>query len=419
MMRSASEYLGQRRERESLLARQRVNASAVGLIVALLALLALGAPAHAQDTRIRDLTVEDRAVPVRLMGYGIVVGLDNSGDRVSGGRNGGGMTVSSVVNLLRRFDVDVPAEVMRTRNVAAVLVTAEVSPYLRAGGKFEVSVSSVGDARSLRGGVLWMTPLLADVGGKPVASAQGAMLISQGETPGVYRAAYTAENSARIPQGGLLEADMPRPQFASTSRLVLREPDVGTAARIAVAINKVMGDSVARVEDPGAVALAFKSDEKRDRATLLSQIRDILVRPDRPSRLIIDSRDGSIVAGGDIIVGDAVVSHGGITLTVGFAGTAPPAAAPRDTATPAPVAAAATAGAPAVAEASGATPNAAPSVAPSVGPTIKPVVSVASSTPVTRIAAALHAMQAPPAEIAAIFEALRAVGAISAEIVVR
>jgi flagellar P-ring protein precursor FlgI len=360
---------------------RRADMSMLGLLGALLALFALAAPLHAQDTRIRDLTVEDRAVPVRLMGYGLVVGLDNTGDRVSGARSGG-MTVTSVVNLLRRFDIEVPTDVVRMRNVAAVLVTAEVSPYLRAGGKFEVHVSSVGDARSLRGGVLWMTPLLADVGGKPVASAQGAMLLSQGETPGTYRAAYAAENSARIPQGGLLEADMPRPQFAVTSRLVLREPDVGTASRIALAVNRVMGDSTAKVEDPGAVALVFKADEKRDRATLISQIRDIMVRPDRPARLVIDARDGTIVAGGEITVGDAVVSHGGITLSVG---TPAGAAATTDSTVAAP----------------------------------KGGLNVASGTPVTRIAAALHAMQAPPTEIAAIFESLRTVGALVAEIVVR
>ena len=364
----------------------------LGLLGALLALFFLASPVRAQDTRIRDLTVEDRAVPVRLMGYGIVVGLDNTGDRVSGGR-AGGMTVTSVVNLLRRFDIEIPTDVVRMRNVAAVLVTAEVSPYLRAGGKFEVHVSSVGDARSLRGGVLWMTPLLADVGGKPVASAQGAMLVSQGEN-GSYRASYSAENSARIPTGGLLETDMPRPQFASTSRLVLREPDVGTASRIAVAINKVLGDSTAHVEDPGAIALVFKADEKRDRATLLSAIRDIMVRPDRPSRLVIDARDGSIVAGGEITVSDAVVSHGGVTLSIGAvtASDTATAAAPRDSAAArrAPV------------------PRA-------PGGELR----VASGTPVTRIAAALHAMQTPAAEIAAIFESLRSVGALAAEIVIR
>ena len=371
---------------------QRDGLSMLGLVGALLALFFLSSPVRAQDTRIRDLTVEDRAVPVRLMGYGIVVGLDNTGDRVSGGR-AGGMTVTSVVNLLRRFDIEIPSDVVRMRNVAAVLVTAEVSPYLRAGGKFEVHVSSVGDARSLRGGVLWMTPLLADVGGKPVASAQGAMLVSQGENNS-YRASYSAENSARIPTGGLLETDMPRPQFASTSRLVLREPDVGTASRIAVAINKVLGDSTARVEDPGAIALVFKADEKRDRATLLSAIRDIMVRPDRPSRLVINARDGSIVAGGEITVSDAVVSHGGVTLSIGAVTASDTAAVavPRDSA----------------AARRAPTPRA-------PGGELR----VASGTPVTRIAAALHAMQTPAAEIAAIFESLRTVGALAAEIVIR
>jgi flagellar P-ring protein precursor FlgI len=364
--------------------KKRDALSIAGLVGALIAALVAAPAAHGQDVRIRDLTVEDRAVPVRLMGYGLVVGLDNSGDRVSGGK-AGGMTVTSVVNLLRRFDIEVPPEVMRTRNVAAVLVTAEVSPYLRAGGRFEIHVSSVGDARSLRGGVLWMTPLLADVGGKPVASAQGALLISESDNGSTYRASYSSENSARIPTGGLLEADMARPQFASTNRLVLREPDVGTAARIALAINKALGDSTARVDDPGSVSLAFKADEKRDRATLLSTIRDVMVRPDRPSRLVIDSRDGTVVAGGEITVSDASVSHGGVSLSVGAMAASDSSAAVKDT-------------------------TAAP---------VRGGLRVASGTPVSRIVAALHAMQTPPAEIAAILESLRSVGALSAEVVIR
>ncbi|MEO8622106.1 MAG: flagellar basal body P-ring protein FlgI [bacterium] len=357
----------------------------IALTALIATLLVSGASAHAQDVRIRDLTVEDRAVPVRLMGYGLVVGLDNTGDRVSGGR-AGGMTVTSVVNLLRRFDIEVPADVVRMRNVAAVLVTAEISPYMRAGGKFEIHVSSVGDARSLRGGVLWMTPLLADVGGKPVASAQGSVLVSETQQTNGYRSSSAAENSARIPGGGLLEADMARPTFASTNRLVLREPDVGTAVRVAAAINKVMGDSTARVEDPGSVALVFKADEKRDRATLLSLIRDVLVRPDIPSRLVIDARDGSVVAGGDITVTDASVSHGGVTLAVGAAAAGDSTAA-RDT-------------------------SAAAARVPGA-------LRVASGTPVSRIVSALHAMQTPPAEIAAILEALHTVGALAAEVIVR
>ena len=120
---------------------------------------------------IRDLVIDDQGIAVRLVGYGLVTGLSGTGDVAYSGRNSQ-HTVQSVANVLRRFDIIVPAELLRTRNVAAVLVTAEVSPYLRPGGRFEVQVSSVGDSRSLRGGVLWMTPLVTEAGGKPQGTAQ-------------------------------------------------------------------------------------------------------------------------------------------------------------------------------------------------------------------------------------------------------
>lgn len=319
--------------------------------------------------RIRDLTIEDKTIPVRLLGYGLVTGLDGTGDRTIGGTQGG-MTVNSVVNILRRFGIQLPLEAMRTRNVAAVLVTAEVSPYLRAGGRFEVHVSSLGDARSLRGGVLWMTPLLSEVGGDPVASAQGPVLMAD---IGVAKFS-TIENSARIPSGGLLEADLPRPQFAAAaSKLLLRDPDVTMATRIATAINKEMGDNTATVEDPGSIALNVK-DQKDGAAATLARIQDLRVQPQRIARLIIDGRDGTIIAGGDLTIGEATVSHGGITITVGANDTT--AATPGN-------------------------------------------LRMAPGTPVTRVASALHAVQAPPSEIAAIFESLRAIGAIAAEVIVR
>ncbi|HEY4219250.1 MAG TPA: flagellar basal body P-ring protein FlgI [Gemmatimonadaceae bacterium] len=318
--------------------------------------------------RVRDLTIGDNNVPVRLMGYGLVVGLDGSGDRASGGKEGG-MTVNSIVNLLRRFGVSIPLEAMKTRNIAAVLVTAEVSPYLRPGGKFEIHVSSVGDARSLRGGVLWMTPLLSDVGGDPVATAQGALLmadIGAGKSSSI-------ENSARIPTGGLLEADMPHPKFAASDKLLLREPDVTMATRIATAINKELGDGSATVDDPGQISLTFK-DKTDGLAATLARIQDMRVQPQRMARLIIDSRDGTIIAGGDLTVGEATVSHGGITISIGPVDTS--AAVPGN-------------------------------------------LRMAPGTSVLRIAAALHAAETPPSEIAAIFEALRASGAIFAEIEIR
>jgi flagellar P-ring protein precursor FlgI len=179
-------------------------------IVATVCLLAVAAgSAGAQaDVRIRDLTNPEGTVPVRLVGYGLVVGLDGTGDRAIGGQSAG-QTVQSVVNILRRFNIEVPADLLRMRNVAAVLVTAEVSPFLRAGGRFEVQVSSMGDARSLRGGVLYMSPMVSDPSGPAVATAQGALLVSEGGASSRY--APTIETSARIPTGGVLEADLPRP----------------------------------------------------------------------------------------------------------------------------------------------------------------------------------------------------------------
>ena len=323
--------------------------------------------AVAQDVQIRDLTIQEQFVPVRLVGYGLVVGLDGTGDRVQGGT---GQTVQSVANLLRRFEVEVPPEMLRLRNVAAVLVTAEVSPYLRAGGRFEVHVSSLGDARSVRGGVLWMTPLISDVGGTPVASAQGTLLISDGA---MSRGGYSVETTARIPAGGLLEGDLPRPAFASASRLLLKEPDLGTATRIAAAVNAAIGGGTARVEDPGSVALELPADPTQ-RMTLLSRVDELRVQPRRANRIIIDGRDGTVVAGGDLTVGSAVVSHGAVTLTIGGAG-----------------------------EGAG---------SPGEG-------RVPQGTSAQQVASALHALQTPPTEIAAIFASLREIGALPAEVIIR
>jgi flagellar P-ring protein precursor FlgI len=344
--------------------------AAVGaLLLAAVTLAPLTARAQG-DVPIRDLTTPEGAVPVRLMGYGLVVGLDGTGDRAIGGQTAG-QTVQSVVNLLRRFNIEVPPDLLRMRNVAAVLVTAEVSPFLRPGGRFEIQVASMGDARSLRGGVLYMTPLQADPGAPPVATAQGPLLVSEGGSATRY--APTIETSARIPAGGILEVDLPRPAVAAASRLFLREPDLGTATRIAAAINEAIGENTAVVEDEGAVLVTL--GESVSRPTTFARIRELGVRRTMVPRLVIDGKDGTVVAGGEMAVGAAVVSHGAVTLAIG--------AEPDDAAT------------------------------------IATSVRLPVGTSVQRVASALHAVRTPPSEIAAVFAALREVGAISAEVIVR
>lgn len=332
------------------------------------ALAALPAVAQAPQVRIGDISITESNVPIRILGYGLVVGLDGTGDRAIGSF-GARHTVQSVVNLLRNFGVEVPAEVLRTRNVAAVLVTAEASPYLRPGGRFEVHVASVGDAASLRGGVLWSTPLVFDPGSPPIATAQGPVLLSEGQTT---RGVYSVETTARIPDGGLILDELPR-FITPGSRLLLRQPNIGTAMRIADAINASIGDGTARVDDPGSVTLTL-SDTTAGTAVAMGQIADLTVEQVSVAQVLVDTRDGTVVVGGDVTVGPGVVSHAGLTLTVGGTRTDQPVAGE---------------------------------------------IRVATGASVQDIAAALHAVGAPPSAIASIFESLHSAGALIAEVRVR
>jgi flagellar P-ring protein precursor FlgI len=235
-----------------------------------------------------------------------------------------------------------------------------------------------------------MTPLVTDADAPAVATAQGAIIMSDGNVNS--RDLATVETSGRIPSGGLLEGELAHTNFANTSHLILKEPDIATATRIVDAINKAIGANTAKVEDPGSIALALNN--QTDRAATLVKIQDLKVTPDRPNRLIVDGRDGTVVAGGDISVSSAVVSHGGVTLTIGSA---------------------ADAGSPARqgAQASGQVASAADAGYGTQAVRLQTGVSV------QKIAAALQAVQISPSEIAAIFESLREVGALAAEVTVR
>jgi len=350
-----------------------MNALSRSFWLALLGVLGGTAPLAAQGgARVQDLTFRPGALPQRLAGYGLVVGLDGTGDRSFGSLAGGTMTVRAVVNLLRRFNIEVPAERLRLRNVAAVLVTAEVSPWLRAGGRFEVQVAALGDATSLSGGVLWITPLVTDPGRPPVATAQGPVSVQDNR---LARGPYGARgNSGRIAEGGVLETDPAPAPGAPVLRLELRSPSLATATAIAAAINAVYGDTAARVTDPGAVQLAPPAAAGTPLA-FLAAVDTLPVAPVATARVVVNSREGTVVAGGLIPVGPAVVTHRGITLQIG--------------------------GTPADGE-------------PPAG-----LVRVAPQASAQDVAAGLHAVGAKPEEVAAIFEALRSVGALSAEVIIR
>jgi flagellar P-ring protein precursor FlgI len=349
-------------------------------VLALAGLLLLAAlPAHAQvPARVGDVTLHPGNVPRRLVGYGIVTGLDGTGDR-SFGSSGTTPSVRSVVNMLRRFNVEVPPEQLRLRDVAAVAVTAEVSPWLRAGGRFEVQVSALGDATSLRGGVLWITPLVSDPGEPPVATAQGSLYMSGGGG-GAHSLYAQRANSARVPQGGVLEVD-PERVPAQSRRLVVRQPDLPTAARIAAAINSTFGGAVARVDDPGSILLSPPANADSGMAFFAS-VDTVLVVTQPPARIVIDGREGTLVSGGDIRIGPAVIHHHGVTLAIGASAGALHAAAADSSAA-------------------------------------EGYVNVAARSSVQDVASGLHAAGVRAEDMAAIFEALQASGALRAEVVVR
>ena len=351
--------------------RKRSRGLAVLSVVSVLSVLSVPSGARAQSTRVADLTTRAGEIPRRLVGYGLVVGLEGTGDRSFGGFAGETPTVRSIVNLLKRFNVVVPPEAMISRNVAAVLVTAEASPFLRAGGRFEVQVSSLGDATSLRGGVLWITPLVSDPNQPPVATAQGPLLV----TGDNGRATQRRGTSGRIPDGAVLEIDPPAAVALASSRLLLRRPDLGTATRIATVINAAFGSGTARVEDPGAIGLTPRSSGADSLMGFLAAVDTLAVVQPSQARIVINARDGTVVAGGDVRVGAAAVSHKGITLRVG--------------------------------------------PAPEQGGTGEGVLALQTGATVQEVAAGLHAAGATSQEVAAVFEALLQVGALAAQVAIQ
>jgi len=358
-----------------------------GLVAGLILVPLVPRSAPAQSTRIADLTVRAGDIPRRLVGYGLVVGLDGTGDRSYGGYTNQTPTVQSIVNLLEHFGVRVPTDQLQPRNVAAVAVTAEASPYLHAGGRFEVQVSSLGDATSLRGGVLWITPLVTDPNEPPVATAQGALLVTTDENA---RSSYRRVNSARVPDGGVLEVEVSAQSLSKAPlRLLLRQPDLGTATRIASAVNATFGPGTASPEDPGAVTLKVPQAQADSLFQFLASVDTLPVTWTAAARIVIDGRDGTVVTGGQVHVAPASVSHHGLTVQIGGAQPAT-----------------ATAPQPAAAGGTGAAPP----------PT---VLALTAGATVEDIAAGLHAAGATAPEIAAIFDALRAVQALTAEVIVR
>ncbi|WP_370739234.1 flagellar basal body P-ring protein FlgI [Roseisalinus antarcticus] len=267
----------------------------------------------AMPVRLKDLVEFDGVRSNDLVGYGLVVGLNGTGD----GLRNSPFTEEIMTNILERLGVNVTGEQFRPRNVAAVLVTASLPPFARAGSPIDITVSAIGDSSSLLGGTLVMTPLNA-ADGQIYAVAQGT-IIAGGATARGAAAEVTqgVPTAGVIPSGATVEREVAF-DFAGLSslRLALRTPDFTTAARIENAINQSFGRHVALMLDAGTVELDIDGTGMRSPAHALGRIENIMVEPERRARVVVDQRSGTIVMGEDVRISRVAVSQGNLTLRI-------------------------------------------------------------------------------------------------------
>ncbi len=284
------------------------------LMIALLALPAFIWPMPAfAVSRIKDVANFEGVRDNQLVGYGLVVGLNGTGDDT---KKKAVFTRESLIGMLDRLGVNARSTDLETKNVAAVMVTANLPPFARQGSGVDVTVSSLGDATSLQGGTLLVTPMLG-ADGEIYAVAQGQITTggfsAQGQAESVVKGVPT---SGRISNGGIVEREVPFDMAALKSvRIALRNPDFTTARRIADAINGMIGPGTAAATDSGTVEVNV-AQHGADPATLITNIEQLPIEPDSPARVVVDETTGVIVIGDNVRISKVAIAQGNLTIRV-------------------------------------------------------------------------------------------------------
>lgn len=282
------------------------------VFVALVAMLGGVAPATAA-TRLKDIVDIEGVRDNQLLGYGLVVGLNGTGDSL---RNCP-FTRQSLEAMMERLGVNTRNSNVNTRNSAAVMVTANLPPFSTSGSRIDVTISSLCDGKSLEGGALLATPLLG-ADGQVYAVAQGSVAVGAFTASGASGSSLTRNipTGGRIPNGALIERELNFDLAGQGEvRLALRNPDFTTATRIAGAINTFLGGAVASASDPATVRLR-KPAEFRDMAALISQVELLQIEPDQAARIIINETTGVIVMGDNVRVSQVAIAQGNLTIQV-------------------------------------------------------------------------------------------------------
>ncbi len=361
-----------------------------GMVAALVALAGMAAPSGA-DLRLKDVVTLQGVMPVPLVGYGLVVGLNKTGDRRQTI-----FSTQSLANMLSRFGVQVPADEMKVENVAAVLVTAELSPYQHAGSRVDVVASSIGDARSLQGGTLLPTTLRGP-DGTQAALAQGPL--SVGGFGGGSSGSSVQVNHltvGRVPGGAIVQSPPVQTLPESgTLTFSVRNPDFVTASRVATAINAFLGSTAAHVVDAGNVAVRVPGQFEGAVPDLMAQLETLTVQTDTVARVVINERTGTVVVGGDVQLGPAAVAHGNLSVRI---------TTRYQVSQPAPF--------------SGGETVVVPNSQVDVEEGTAQLITLSEGTTLEAVTAALNNLGATPRDIIAIMQALEAAGALRAELVI-
>ena len=361
------------------------------LFSCLLILFALSV--SAESVRVRDLVMVAGARDNQLVGYGLVVGLAGDGDKDPA------YTKQTIANMLQRYGINIPATTLSSKNVAVVMVTADIPAFAKPGARIDVQVSSMGDAKSLQGGVLLQTPLLG-ADNKTYAVAQGPISVGgfTAGTGGGGGATVTKNHPtvAQIIGGALVEREVQTSIVRDkTVELLLRDPDFTSAALMAEAINEVFTNA-ARAVDSTSVQVRMPEGSEGEPVNFIARLESIEVTPNTPARIILNERTGTIVATANIHISSCAVSQGAITINVASTLNVSQPNALSD---------------------KGRT-TVTPTTSTEVTENKSAFITLPELPTVEKVAAALNALGATPRDMMAIFESMKQAGALQAELVI-
>jgi|SRR5579872_1157776 len=307
----------------TMMRRLQATTKRMALVLCAVGALTLAA-AHAQTVRIKDVAKVQGVATNQLVGYGLVTGLAGTGDSTSVA-----FTSQTIQNLLQAFGLSTSSQAVRTRNVAAVVVTAALPPFAHSGDTIDVTVSSLGDATSLQGGTLVLTDLRG-ADDQVYATAQGPVSIGgfsvSDLSAGTNSVTKNHPAAGRIPAGGLVARTVTTAlqQDDGTFNYVLLQPDFNTAANLARTLNQHFGGAIAHAADEGTVQVRLPPAFRNDEVDFLAQAGDLSIRAGEVAKVVLNERTGTVVMGGDITLAPVAIAHGNLSITITTTNTAVP-----------------------------------------------------------------------------------------------